>query len=275
LDALSPGIGDTLKFFVGTTKDLRESKDWDYATSKLLGTIKLQVKAIKSATIGVDGNVEVTTTLTLADHKGSSAGLTEYETDVDRIPMFGSSVIIMPICFNKDVDLGTISLKQEDTCTVCGEFSAIKLTTGDQVFAPCGHTSLCSTCVSRWHIAQRRGNGTCPFCRAEWDAEIIAQNLANWEVQKRQKVDSPAELPADATDQEAYDPEKAKKQKRNFHQRQVNKQSTNMFANELAGWNILFEMRQHDGKDDDTGVEVFPKPGTAPSRACTAPHNMF
>jgi len=267
--------GDKLKFFVGTTKDLRESKDWDYEKSKLLGTISLQVKESKSATVGVDGNINVTTTLKQADHKGSSAGLTEYESEVDRIPMLGSSVIIMTICLNKDVEKGTISLKQEDTCTVCGAFSAIKLTTGDQVFAPCGHTSLCSTCVSQWHIQQLRGNGTCPFCREKWDAEIIAQNLANWEVQKRQKVDSPAELPADATaelpadataelpaDQEAYDPEKAKQRKRNFYQRQVNKQSNNMFVNGLAGWNILFEMRQHDGKDDDTGVEVFPVPGT-------------
>ena len=274
--------GDALKFFVGTTKDLLESKDWDYATSEFLGTISLKVKESKSATVGVDGNINVTTTLKQADHKGSSAGLTEYEPEVDRIPLLGSSVIIMPICLNKDVEKGTISLTQEDTCTVCGAFSAIKLTTGDQVFAPCGHTSLCSTCVSSWQKQDSSGNGTCPLCRAAWDAEIIAQDLANWEVQKRQKVDSPAELPADATaelpadataelpaDQEAYDPEKAKKRKRNFYQRQVNKQSTNMFVNGLAGWNILFEMRQHDGKDDDTGVEVFPVPGTRTENSLT------
>ncbi len=109
-----------------TTKDLLESKDWDYEKSKLLGTIRLQVEESKSATVGVDGNINVTTTLTQADHKGSSAGLTEYEPEVDRIPMLGSSVIIMTICLNKDVEKGTISLKQEDTCTVCGEFSAIR-----------------------------------------------------------------------------------------------------------------------------------------------------
>ncbi len=43
-----------------------------------------------------------------------------------------------------------------------------------------------------------------------------------------------------------------------------------MFANGLAGWNILFEMRQHDGKDDDTGVEVFPKPGSRTEDSLTS-----
>ena len=33
-----------------------------------------------------------------------------------------------------------------------------------------------------------------------------------------------------------------------------------MFVDRKTGWNIVFEMRQHDGKDDDTGVEVFPAP---------------
>jgi len=43
--------------------------------------------------------------------------------------MFGSSVIVIPICLNKDVELDPITLPQADTCAVCGEFSAIKLTT--------------------------------------------------------------------------------------------------------------------------------------------------
>jgi len=136
--------------------------------------------------------------------------------------------------------------------------------------------------VSEWQKQDSRKIGTCPFCREQWDAEIIAQNLETWEAQKRAKVDSPAELPAEATaelpadataeldaDQKAYDPERAGRRKRRFYQIQVNRQSTNMFVNEVAGWKILFEMRQHDGEHDDTGVEVFPAPGSRTEHSLT------
>jgi len=244
-------VDDTFKFFVGTTKDLREAKDWDYAKSEFLGTVRLQVEESKSATIGVDGNINVTTTLKQAEHKGSSAGLTEYQDKCDRIPMLGSSVVVMKICLNKDRVVGTQSIPQDATCYLCGEYSAINLTRDDEVYAGCGHTSLCPNCVSNWN-EKCFDAGTCPTCRYAWNTIVIANNKMDWEANK-------AELPADATDQ-VYDPERAKEREQHHLMLKINRESDNMFVSRKTGWNILFEMRQHDGKDDDTGVEVFPKP---------------
>ena len=101
--------------------------------------------------------------------------------------------------------------------------------------------------MSNWNEKCFHG-GTCPTCRYAWDKVVIANNKSDWEAKKRQKVDAPAELPAD---QEGYDAERAKKREEAWRMRKINKESTNMFVNGVAGWNILFKMHQHDGKDDD------------------------
>ena len=44
----------------------------------------------------------------------------------------------------------------------------------------------------------------------------------------------------------------------------INKESDNMFVDHGAGndWKILFDIKEHDGKDDDVGEELLPKPGS-------------
>jgi hypothetical protein len=165
--------------------------------------------------------------------------------------MFGSSVVVMPICLNKDKTVGTQSVAQDGICYLCGESAAIILTRNDEVYACCGHTSLCPNCVDTWH-AQCKLMGTCPTCRNPWDPTVIANNMQDWQAQKRphdgpaelaQKflkegpaelpVEATAELPAEATaelpaDEECYDAEQAQEHENMYRMKMINTQSGNM-----------------------------------------------
>jgi hypothetical protein len=197
----------------------------------------------------------------------------------------------MPICLNKDKTVGTQSIPQDQICYLCGEYSAINLTRDEEVYADCGHTSLCSNCVSTWND-KCFARGTCPICRYAWNTIVIANNQRDWEAKKTElPADAPAELPADATaelpadatdelladataglpaeataelpaDEEGYNAERAQEQENMYRMRMINIQSTNMFVNCDKKWQLLLQMNQHDGKDDDVGVELLPKPGS-------------
>ena len=45
----------------------------------------------------------------------------------------------------------------------------------------------------------------------------------------------------------------------------INIESQNMFVNRDRNWSIVLNMKEHDGKDDEEGVEVFPKSRTLDS----------
>ena len=278
--------GDKFKFFVGNTEQLLDAKDWDYSESELLGTVKLSIVESKTATVGPDGRIIVTTTLKQKDEKGSSAGVTEFEDEVDRIPMFESSVAVFTFHMNPDRILGEQSIPQDKICYLCNNH-AIELTRNEEVYASCGHTSLCSNCVSQWN----KKNSTCPMCRHAWNAIIISNNKLHWENQKRLEVDAPAELQADAPAElppdapaelpadaaaelpadapaelpAVYDAEHARKRVQRYQMANINTQSQNMFVNRDRNWSIVFNMKEHDGKDDEEGVEVFPKSRTLDS----------
>jgi hypothetical protein len=109
--------------------------------------------------------------------------------------------------------------------------------------------------VSTWND-KCFARGTCPTCLYAWNTIVIANNQRDWEAKK-------TELPADTTAelkaaQQVYDPERAKEREEAYRMRKINKESTNMFVDKEACWNILFQLRQHDGKDDDVGVELTP-----------------
>jgi hypothetical protein len=45
----------------------------------------------------------------------------------------------------------------------------------------------------------------------------------------------------------------------------INTESQNMFVNRDRNWSIVLNMKEHDGEDDEVGVEVFPKSRTLDS----------
>lgn len=239
---------DTLKIFTGSDKELLETKDWDYDTSPLLSTVELKVKANKSAEVGKNGEVNVQVKISQEVLKGASGGVVEYETCVDRVPLLSSSVIALPICLNED-SVNQYVLKQGDDCYLCMAKTALKLKEGDEVYSECGHTSLCEDCIVTWNDAQH-GKGTCPECRKKWKPGVIAKNVANWRV-KRKALDAPV-----LTKNQVMAKERLAKRAALHRLHCVNVQSKNMFICATRKWDIIFEVKEHDGKDDDAGALV-------------------